>query len=117
MPQPTWTTVRDALAEDIENGTLEPGDRLATEPQLVERFGVGRHSVRRAIEALAKEGKLSVEQGRGTFVEAAPLLTYAIGKRTRLRKNLLPQGVDVVGDLLEANRIPAKGRVRKSLWL
>ncbi|MEL6680707.1 MAG: phosphonate metabolism transcriptional regulator PhnF, partial [Pseudomonadota bacterium] len=102
---------------DIETGTLEPGDRLATEPQLAERFGVGRHSVRRAIEALAKEGKLSVEQGRGTFVEAAPLLTYAIGQRTRLRKNLLPQGVEVVGDLLGADRMTAKGRVRKALRL
>lgn len=117
MTRQTWTMIRDALAEDIENGTLEPGDRLATEPQLAERFGAGRHSVRRAVEALAKEGKLSVEQGRGTFVETAPLLTYAIGKRTRLRKNLLPQGVEVAGALLGATQIPAQGRVRKALGL
>ncbi|MEL6264589.1 MAG: phosphonate metabolism transcriptional regulator PhnF [Pseudomonadota bacterium] len=117
MSQQTWTAIRDALAEDIANGTLEPGDRLATEPQLAERFRAGRHSVRRAVEALAKEGKLSVEQGRGTFVEAAPLLTYAIGKRTRLRRNLLPQGVEVGGELLEASLIPAEGRVREALRL
>ncbi|MEM8630413.1 MAG: phosphonate metabolism transcriptional regulator PhnF [Pseudomonadota bacterium] len=117
MPRQTWTMIRDALAKDIENGTLEPGDRLATEPQLAERFGTGRHSIRRAVEALAKEGKLSVEQGRGTFVEAAPLLTYAIGKRTRLRKNLLPQGIEVTGELLGADQVPAGGRVRRALHL
>lgn len=117
MPQTTWTTIRDAIAEDIENGTLEPQDRLETEAQLAQRFGVGRHSVRRAIQSLTKEGKLSVEQGRGTFVRAAPLLTYAIGKRTRLRKNLLPQGVEIGGDLIGAERVVAKGRVRKALLL
>lgn len=117
MPRLTWTMIRDAIAADIENGTLEPGDRLDTEPKLAERFGVGRHSVRRAVEALAKDGKVSVEQGRGTFVEAAPRLIYTIGRRTRLRKNLLPQGVEVTGDLLDANQVPASGRVSKALGL
>jgi GntR family phosphonate transport system transcriptional regulator len=68
----TWTAIRDQLARDIAEGRMVPGDQLPTEPQLTARFGVGRHSVRRAIETLAKEGKLSVEQGRGTFIAAAP---------------------------------------------
>ncbi len=109
--------IRDAIAQDIADGTMAPGDRLPTEPALAERFGAGRHSVRRAIEALSKEGKLSVEQGRGTFVEEPKLLTYTIGKRTRLRANLLPQGYDVTGDLLGAERITAPDRVRRALHL
>ena len=117
MRKTTWTMIRDILAQEIEDGTLEPGARLATEPQLAERFGAGRHSVRRAVEALAKAGKLSVEQGRGTFVEATPILTYAIGTRTRLRRSLLPNNVDVTGDLLGAEQIPAPRRVRDALQL
>lgn len=109
--------IRDALAQDIDSGALGPGDQLATEPQLIARFGAGRHSVRRAVEALAREGKVSVQQGRGTFVGAAPRLTYAIGKRTRLRKSLLPQGVEVSGEPLGSSVAPAQPRVREALRL
>ena len=115
MAQKMWTEIRDKLAQDIEDGRFAPGDQLPTEPQLAERFSAGRHSVRRAIEALAKEGKLSVEQGRGTFVEAEPKLTYSIGRRTRLRRSLLPQGCTVSSELLGAEMTtPPKG-VRKAL--
>lgn len=117
MTRASWTDIRDAIAKDIEDGALEPGSQLPTEPELVARFGVGRHSVRRAVNALAREGKLSVEQGRGTFIESAPLLTYAIGRRTRLRQNLVPQAYDVSGELLAADLVDARGRVREALKL
>lgn len=109
--------IRDALAKEIADGTLIPGDKLPTEPQLAARFSAGRHSVRRAVEALAKAGKISIEQGRGTFVEEAPQLTYSIGKRTRLRRNLLPQGCRVTGDLLDAKLCVAPAHVQAILHL
>lgn len=117
MSREKWKSIRDAIEDDIASGRLHPGDRLPTEPQLAERHRVGRHSVRKAIAELAKTGKLSVEQGRGTFVESAPTIAYAIGKRTRLRKNLHAQGIDVSGELLGAERIAASGRVQHALWL
>ena len=67
-------TVRDALEEDILSGALKPGDRLPTEPELSQRFAAGRHSVRRAVEALSIDGKPSVEQGldpSGAFLGSA----------------------------------------------
>lgn len=117
MTQTPWKRIRDQIAQDIADGTLEPGARLPTEADLTEKFGVGRHSVRRAVAELAKEGKLSVEQGRGTFVEAAPLIAYTIGKRTRLRQNLLKQGISVSGDLLGFATCTASPRVRAALNL
>ncbi|MGR3436237.1 MAG: phosphonate metabolism transcriptional regulator PhnF [Shimia sp.] len=117
MTHSTWIQVRDALARDIRDGTLQPGDRLATEPELAARFEIGRHSVRRAVEALAREGKLSVEQGRGTFVDAAPRLTYSIGPRTRARQNLVPQGYEVTSRFLGADRAPAPRLIAEALGL
>lgn len=117
MTKMTWTEIRNILSGEIDAGTLAPGDRLPTEPELVARFGVGRHSIRRAVEALAKEGRLSVQQGRGTFIEAAPKLTYSIGRRTRLRRNLLPQGYDVSSTLLDGKQIPAPDHIRTVLKL
>ncbi len=117
MPRTSWTMIRDTLLQEIADGVLRPGDKLATEPQLAARFGAGRHSVRRAVDAMALLGKVSIEQGRGTFVEEAPRLTYAIGKRTRLRRNLLPQGCEVSGKLLSSEIVEAPASVRRALDL
>ncbi|MEO1732398.1 MAG: phosphonate metabolism transcriptional regulator PhnF [Pseudomonadota bacterium] len=117
MTRMDWTRIRDEIAEDIRTGRLSTGDQLPTETQLAERFRIGRHSVRKAVEALAREGKLSIEQGRGTFVEATPRLTYQIGRRTRLRKNLIPQGVTVTSELVLGRRVAAPADVAKALLL
>ena len=117
MTRTTWTRIKDKIADDIRSGRLLAGDQLPTEPKLAQQFSAGRHSVRKALEALAREGKVSIEQGRGTFVEAAPRLTYQIGKRTRLRRNLIPQGVTVSSELLSAARMAAPLRVSKALLL
>src|SRR5690606_41811079 len=79
-----WQIIRDRIAQDIAAGELAPGARLPTETELCRLFSAGRHSVRRAVSALAIEGKLRVEQGRGTFVEDAPLIDYHIGRRARI---------------------------------
>lgn len=97
------------------DGTLEPGAKLPTEPELALIHQAGRHSVRRAIAELAKTGHLSIEQGRGTFVQAVPKLEYTIGQRTRLRRNMASQGVDVSGCMLGVERIDASMRVASQL--
>ncbi|MEE2945739.1 MAG: phosphonate metabolism transcriptional regulator PhnF [Pseudomonadota bacterium] len=117
MVQEKWRLVRDELKQNIEAGIFKPGERLPTEPELAKQFSAGRHSVRRAVSELSKEGALSVEQGRGTFVEAAPLLDYAIGTRTRLSKNLADQGVDISGELLSATQVRASEKVASALGL
>jgi len=60
----------DRLVAMIRNGDIKPGDRLPAEPVLMERFGVGRSSLREAIGALSLTGVLSVSPGRGTYVVA-----------------------------------------------
>ncbi|MFY0680351.1 MAG: phosphonate metabolism transcriptional regulator PhnF [Thalassovita sp.] len=117
MVREKWCLVRDQLKHDIETGVFKPGDKLPTEPELVAQFSAGRHSVRRAVSELSKEGTLSVVQGRGTFVEAAPLLEYAIGTRTRLRRNLQEQGVDISGELLSARQIKSTDKIAAALHL
>ncbi|MEL6523962.1 MAG: phosphonate metabolism transcriptional regulator PhnF [Pseudomonadota bacterium] len=117
MKRETWTIIREEISKDIRVGRLSAGDQLPTETQLADRFEVGRHSVRRALEALARDGKISIEQGRGTFVADTPRLTYQIGKRTRLRRNLIPQGVDVTSELISAGRVPAPDHVAQALLL
>jgi GntR family phosphonate transport system transcriptional regulator len=117
MGRDNWQIIRDRLSADISAGHLKPGAQLPTESQLCQSFQAGRHSVRRAVAALAVEGKLRVEQGRGTFVQAAPLINYHIGRRTRFRQNLLEQGVSPAGEHLSDAVVPAPAAVAAALGL
>lgn len=117
MSRENWKLIRDRLSADIAEGRLAPGDRLPTETRLCETFAMGRHSVRRAVATLAAEGKLRVEQGRGTFVQSAPLISYQIGRRTRFRQNLLDQGITPAGEQLSDSILPAPAHVARALAL
>jgi len=109
-----WRQIEQALTEEIETGRLQAGERLATEPQLAERFGVNRHTVRRAVAGLVERGLVKVEQGRGSFV-AEHVLDYLIGRRTRFTDLVNRQNRNPGGGFLFAARIDAEGAVAEAL--
>ena len=49
---------------------MKPGDRLPTETELAERFGVSRSTLREAMKFLRAENVVVIRQGSGTFVSA-----------------------------------------------
>src|SRR5687767_4941999 len=65
--------VRDAIIALIRDGELKEGDKLPTEPQLVEMFGVGRSSVRAAVQSLIGLGIVDMRPGRGAYVRRPSL--------------------------------------------
>jgi GntR family transcriptional regulator, transcriptional repressor for pyruvate dehydrogenase complex len=58
----------DRLEADIVGRTWSPGQRLPSERQLVERFGVSRPIVREVLRRLQERGLIVVHPGRGSFV-------------------------------------------------
>src|SRR5689334_3229339 len=58
----------EQIAEMIARGALKPGDRIPSEKQLCDKFGVGRTSVREALRSLSVMGVLESHMGDGTFV-------------------------------------------------
>jgi GntR family transcriptional regulator len=67
-PQLLWQQVYDDLLGEIRSGVLAVDDRLPSELDLADQYGVSRDVIRRAKEELAGEGWLIVLHGRGTFV-------------------------------------------------
>jgi len=57
-----------ALALDIREGRWLPGERVPSEAELVERFGVSRITVSRAMRDLKQAGLVSRRPGSGSFV-------------------------------------------------
>ena len=59
----------ESLLQMIIGGKLQPGDRLASENELSERFGVSRNTLRAAINKLNALGFTETKRGGGTFVK------------------------------------------------
>lgn len=51
----------------------EPGDRLPSEAELCEQFGVSRMTARQAVQLVAADGLVERRRGAGTFVREAPI--------------------------------------------
>lgn len=64
--------VVEALRADIAEGAFRPGEKLPSEVQLTERFGVSRTVVREAVAGLRADGLVEPRQGAGVFVLQPP---------------------------------------------
>jgi DNA-binding GntR family transcriptional regulator len=71
--QPLYHQVYRRLADEIEGGALQPGDRLPSERRMCDELGVSRATVRRALEELVTDG-LIAGRGRGSFVTGNALV-------------------------------------------
>jgi len=71
------------LQQRLSLGEFRPGEKLPSEPELMEQFGVGRSTIREAIRILANAGLVSVRQGSGTYVEAQRGIAEPLSQRLR----------------------------------
>jgi DNA-binding FadR family transcriptional regulator len=62
----------EELGRKIRDEALRPGDRLPTEAEIVQTYGVSRTVVREAISKLQASGLVETRHGIGTFVLAPP---------------------------------------------
>jgi GntR family phosphonate transport system transcriptional regulator len=111
-----WRQIERILEQDIEAKTFAPTNQLPTEKELAERFGVNRHTLRRAMAALEDKGLVQIKQGHGTFV-SEDILDYLIGERTRFSENVSRQRRHASGTLIATKTAPAEERIAERLKL
>ena len=109
-----WTSISTALTNDIAEGRYGPGDKLPTEAALSARFGVNRHTVRRALAAMADNGLVHARRGAGVFVAQTPT-DYPIGRRVRFHQNLTAAGRAPAKEILSLETRAADQREAESL--
>ena len=66
----------DYIVDQIRSGIWKPGDKIATEVQLVESIGVSRVAVREAIERLVTMSVLNKVRGSGIYVEQKDNMSF-----------------------------------------
>ncbi|MBE1283860.1 MAG: phosphonate metabolism transcriptional regulator PhnF [Rhodobacteraceae bacterium] len=84
---PVWKSIALSLTADIGEGRYVTGDQLPTEAQLASKYGVNRHTVRRALSEMADQGLVHARRGSGVFVASSPT-EYPIGRRVRFHQNI-----------------------------
>src|SRR5689334_18909950 len=93
-------TVAQQLLEAVR--TLEPGTRIPSEKELTQMLGVGRSTVREALNGLALLGTVEIRHGQGVFV-APPAAVETSSAEPDVIARALTKGV--THDLLEARQI------------
>lgn len=108
------TQVTEQLWAQISSGEWRVGSRIPTEPELVEALGVGRNTVREAVQALMHVGVLERRQGSGTFVTARSELAGLVGRR--LADAAFQEAIEVRRAFeIEAARLAAHRRTEADL--
>ncbi|HHY93479.1 MAG TPA: GntR family transcriptional regulator, partial [Firmicutes bacterium] len=72
-PIPLHVQLTEILRGWVESGELGPGERIPSERELCERFGVSRTTVRQALAEAEQEGMLTRIHGKGTYAAAAKI--------------------------------------------
>lgn len=98
-----WRQIAERLKADIRAGVWAEDEKLPAENDLAGRFGVNRHTIRRAVAELSAQGLLRARQGHGTFVASAPI-SYPINERTRFSEIVSAQAREPGGRLIASTQ-------------
>jgi GntR family transcriptional regulator len=115
LPIPLYYQIKTRLLEQIEAG-MKPGDRMPSERELTERFGVSRMTARQALVELENEGYLVRVQGKGSFV-ATPKIEQPLATLTSFTEDMRRRGLEAGAEVLQAGEVPAGRRVAQALGI
>ena len=83
---PLYVQLADLFRQRIVKGLWKEGEKLPSLEQLGAEFQVARVTVRQAIERLTRDGLVSPQRGRGTFVTGAPRADRWLRVETTLKR-------------------------------
>lgn len=87
--------VAKEIRKDIQNEHLTHGDRLPTVSELMATFGIGRSTLREALQLLESQGVLEVLNGKGIFVKDVKPFHIQTAFEVEDEKKFLLEALDV----------------------
>jgi len=95
--------LREALLTNLRDDRWHPGERLPTERQLSETYGVGRSTIRRVLKQLKDQGLITQTVGSGTYVSQ--------DVAEKLPRTAVPEVAVSPAELMEARMIFEPGLI------
>jgi len=113
---PLYAKVEFTLASEIAGGVIACGSQLPPEDSLVERFGVSRTTVRKAIENLIARGLIEIRRGKGTFV-TEPKIRQELTELSGFVEDMIALGRKPTARLLDKRAVVASDTVAAHLGI
>lgn len=88
---PLHISISEKLRHQIDSGVYMPGEKLPSEHQMMNTFGVSRITVRQAIANLVSQGLVQTQQGKGAFVTPQRKVAYSLSSPLVLLEDDLAQ--------------------------
>jgi GntR family transcriptional regulator len=114
--RPLYQQLADVVRGLIDEGQLGPGDRLPSEIELADMFGMSRMTARRALDSLVTDGFLFRQSGKGTFVAEAKV-PYAPATLFSFSTVIGAMGLSVVTRMIDVRQMTAPPNVARALGL
>ena len=111
---PLYFQIEQELASLIASGALAPGSQLPSEEELVQRYGVRRTTVRKAIQELERLGLIEIRRGRGTFVRTGKI-TQEFTELTGFVEDMVAMGLQPSAKVLGTVPTAASESVARQL--
>jgi GntR family transcriptional regulator len=114
--RPLYKQVKDNLLQLIANGSVPPLGKLASERELVERYGVSRITVRQAMRELVSEGHLRSHPGKGFYATGrSPAQAFELELLRSFTATAEQHGMRPGSRLLSGEIVPADQRLARAL--
>jgi len=112
-----YSQTAEVLRSRIAQNVWKQGDRLPSEAQLCEEFGVSSITMRRAVATLVAEGLLVRLQGKGTFVSSDHAIVQGPPQLTSFTQDMRARGWRASARVLALLTERASGRIATKLGL
>jgi GntR family transcriptional regulator len=112
--KPKYLQLVDIFRREILSGKIKEGEKLMSENEIKNKYGVSSTTVRKCIDILRHEELIIRHQGIGTFVKTM-YIERSLEKVLSFTKNMEQVGLTPSTDILEKEIIEANGKYRDKL--
>jgi GntR family transcriptional regulator len=91
---PIYIQIEDSINSLIAAGQLQPGEQLPTIRELAAEIRVNLNTVARAYFELDKEGVITTQRGKGTFVSGVPDQKQIEKTRSKLLQSIIETALE-----------------------
>jgi GntR family transcriptional regulator len=106
-PVPYYFQLAELLEREIRSGRWQAGSRIASEPELGERSGLSRTTIRQALARLEQRGLIDRRKGQGTFVQSGEPGVWLLQSTEGFFQDEIDRtGRQVTSEIIRAERAP-----------
>ena len=114
--QPLYLQIKETLKKQILAGEYAPYQRMPSESELMNSFGVSRITVRQALRDLHSEGLIFTSQGKGTFA-SKPKAMQDVQHLEGFDEAMKPKGYETSARLISIRETTTSKDVQEKLGL